>query len=50
MIAIVGGDDCMVDAHDREVVKTLAWIEGHADWTWMKDPETGRIRSRPHRP
>ncbi len=41
--ALVGGDDRIVDAHDRAVAATLAWVEGHAAETRMKDPESGRM-------
>ncbi len=41
--ALVGGDDRIVDAHDRAVAATLAWVEGNAAETRMKDPETGRM-------
>ena len=41
--ALVGGDDRIVDAHDRAVAATLAWIERNAAETRMKDPETGRM-------
>ena len=49
--ALVGGDDRIVEAHDRAVAATLAWIEKNAAETRMKDPgsspgqapETGKI-------
>ena len=41
--ALVGGDDRIVEAHDRAVTATLAWIEKNAAETRMKDPETGRM-------
>ncbi len=41
--ALVGGDDRIVDAHDRAVAATLAWVEGNAAETRMKGPETGRM-------
>ena len=41
--ALVGGDDRMVEAHDRAVAATLAWVEKNAAETRMKDPETGRM-------
>ena len=36
--ALVGGDDRIVDAHDRAVAATLAWVEKNAAETRMKDP------------
>ena len=41
--ALVGGDDRIVEAHDRAVKATLAWVEKNAAETRMKDPETGRM-------
>ena len=41
--ALVGGDDRIVEAHDRAVGATLAWVEKNAAETRMKDPETGRM-------
>ena len=41
--ALVGGDDRIVDAHDRAVKATLAWIEGNAAETRVLDPGTGRM-------
>ena len=41
--ALVGGDDRIVEAHDRAVAATLAWIEKNAAETRMKDPETGKM-------
>ena len=38
--ALVGGDDRIVEAHDRAVAATLAWVEKNAAQTRMKDPET----------
>ncbi len=43
LAALVGGDSRVVEAHDRAVERTLAWVEGHAAETRMKDPETGRM-------
>ena len=39
--ALVGGDERIVDAHDRAVRATLGWVEGNAAETRMQDPETG---------
>ena len=41
--ALVGGDDRIVEAHDRAVKATLAWVEKNAAETRMKAPETGRM-------
>ena len=41
--ALVGGDDRIVEAHDRAVAATLAWVEKNAAETRMKDPETGHM-------
>ena len=41
--ALVGGDDRIVDAHDRAVAATLAWVEGNAAETRMKDADTGKM-------
>ena len=41
--ALVGGDGRIVEAHDRAVAATLAWVEKNAAETRMKDPETGRM-------
>ena len=43
LAGLVGGDGRVVDAHDRAVAATLAWVEGNAVETRMKDPETGRL-------
>ena len=43
LAALVGGDGRVVDAHDRAVAATLAWIERNAVETRMKDPQTGRL-------
>ena len=39
--ALVGGDDRIVEAHDRAVGATLAWVEKNAAETRMKDPGSG---------
>ena len=45
--ALVGGDGRIVDAHDRAVKATLAWVEGNAAETRVQDPETRRmVRAR----
>ena len=43
LAALVGGDDRIVEAHDRAVAATLAWVERNVAETRMKDPETGRM-------
>ena len=43
LAALIGGDGRVVDAHDRAVKRSLAWIEGNAAETRLKDPETGRM-------
>ena len=41
LAALVGGDACVVGAHDRAVKATLVWVEKNIAETRMKDPETG---------
>ena len=41
LAALVGGDARIVEAHDRAVAATLAWIEKNAAETRMKDPGSG---------
>ena len=41
--ALVGGDGRIVEAHDRAVAATLAWVEKNAAETRMKNPETGAM-------
>ena len=43
LAALVGGDRRIVEAHDRAVAATLAWVEKNAAETRMKDAETGRM-------
>ena len=40
LMALVGRDDRIVEAHDRAVAATLDWIEAHAVETRMRDPAT----------
>ena len=40
LLAMVGGDERIVEAHDKAVGKTLASIEEHAVQTRMQDPAT----------
>ena len=41
LAALAGGDGRIVDAHDRAVAATLAWVERNAAETRMKDPGSG---------
>ena len=41
--ALVGGDDRIVEAHDRAVKATLDWVEKKVAETRMKDPATGQM-------
>ena len=41
--ALVGGDRRIVEAHDRAVAATLAWVEKNAAETRMKDPDSGSM-------
>ena len=43
LMAMVGGDERIVEAHDRTVVATLGWIERNAVETRMRDPATGAM-------
>ena len=43
LAALIGGDRRVVDAHDRAVSRSLAWIERNAVETRLKDPQTGRM-------
>ncbi len=43
LMALVGGDDRIVEAHDRAVGRTLSWIEKNAVETRMRDRETGAM-------
>ena len=47
LVGLVGGDAWAVDAHDRAVKRTLAWVERHAVETRLSDPQTGQmVRAR----
>ena len=47
LAALVGGDERIVEAHDRAVKKSLDWFEKNAAETRVMDPGTGRmVRSR----
>ena len=41
LAALVGGDRRAIEAHDRAVAATLAWLEKNVAETRMSDPETG---------
>ena len=44
---LIGGDERIVDAHDRAVKATLAWVERNAAETRVQDRETKRmVRAR----
>ena len=43
LAALVGGDRRIVEAHDKAVAATLAWVEKNAAETRMKDPDTGKM-------
>ena len=43
LMALVGGDGRIVEAHDRAVTATLGWIEKNAVETRMRDPATGAM-------
>ena len=43
LMAMVGGDERIVEAHDRAVGNTLAWIEEHAVRTRVQDKATGAM-------
>ena len=43
LLALVGGDARIVQAHDRAVRRTLSWVERNVAETRMRDPESGRI-------
>ena len=43
LMAMVGGDGRIVEAHDRAVGNTLAWIEEHAVRTRVQDKATGAM-------
>ena len=43
LMAMVGGDERIVEAHDKAVRSTLGWIEKNAVGTRMRDPATGAM-------
>ena len=44
LAALVGGDDRMLEAHDRAVKRTLEWVERHVAETRVRDPATGAMK------
>ena len=43
LMAMVGGDERIVEAHDKAVTATLGWIEKNAVETRMRGPATGAM-------
>ncbi|MXW20054.1 MAG: conjugative relaxase [Gammaproteobacteria bacterium] len=43
LIGLIGGDGRVVEAHDRAVASTLAWVEPDVAETRLRDPQTGRM-------
>ena len=43
LVALIGGDARVVDAHDRAVTRALDWFERNAAETRMKDQASGRM-------
>ncbi len=43
LAALIGGDERIVEAHDRAVGRTLGWFQKNAAETRMQDPATGRM-------
>ena len=43
LAALVGGDDRILDAHDRAVKRTLQWVEKEVAETRLSDPATGAM-------
>ena len=43
LVALVGGDEWIVAAHDQAVGKTLAWVERNVIETRLQDPATGTM-------
>ena len=43
LAALVGGDERVVEAHDRAVAESLVWVEQTTAKTRMRDPATGRM-------
>ena len=43
LMALVGGDERVVAAHDRAVKRALGWVEQNAAETRLSDPGTGKM-------
>ena len=43
LVALIGGDVRIVEAHDRAVARALEWFERNGAETRMRDPATGRM-------
>ena len=43
LMALVGGDERVVAAHDRAVKRALGWVERNAAETRLSDPDTGKM-------
>ena len=43
LVALIGGDSRVVDAHDRAVTRALGWFERNAAETRMQDPSSKRM-------
>ena len=43
LAALVGGDERVVEAHDRAVAESLSWVEQNTAKTRLRDPATGRM-------
>ena len=43
LVALIGGDERVVAAHDRAVQRALHWVERNAAETRLSDPATGRM-------
>ena len=43
LVALIGGDERIVAAHDRAVKRALDWVERKAAETRLMDPATGRM-------
>ena len=43
LVALIGGDERIVAAHDRAVRRALDWVERNAAETRLSDPELGRM-------
>ena len=41
LAALVGGDERIVDAHDKAVKRTLGWVEKHVAETRLRDEKSG---------